>query len=122
MRRINFARFIPLPPRVRKARQRRFLAAYERTRGIKRAAALSGVHAQRHYDWLCADAGYRAAFARVRLQVAAAAERAVLRRAGGRPSTEAELMEIVRRLRRPAPRESQAGTAGGEKNAESHCA
>jgi len=112
MRRINFSRrkapggssFIALPPRVRKARQRRFLAAYERTRGVKRAAALAGVHTQRHYDWLRADAGYRAAFARVRLALAEAAERAVLRRAGGRPSTEAELMDIVRRLRRLAPR------------------
>ncbi len=94
-------RFVALPARERRRRQRLLLAAYERTRGIKAAAALSGVHTQRHYDWLREDAKYRAAFARAKLAVAAAAERAVLRGAGAPRWTEAQLMEVVRRLRRP---------------------
>jgi len=94
-------RFVALPARERRRRQRLFLDAYERARGIKRAAALSGVAWQRHYEWLREDPEYRAAFARAKLALAEAAERAVFRRAGGPPRSEAHLMDVVRRLTRP---------------------
>jgi hypothetical protein len=93
--------FLPLTKREKRRRQRAYLAAYRETGQVIRAGALSGLGHQRHFDWLRRDAAYRAAFARARLEIAEAAERAVFRRARRTRPSDADLMDIVRRLRRP---------------------
>jgi hypothetical protein len=93
--------FLPLTKRGKRSRQRAYLAAYRETGQIMRAGALSGLGHQRHYDWMRADPEYRAAFARARLEIAEAAERAVFRRAPAPGSSDADLIDVLTRLRRP---------------------
>ena len=92
---------VPLPAWEERRRQRVFLAAWVRARNFRRAGALSGVGHQRHFDWLRKDPAYRAAFRRAKLEVAEAAERAVYRRARRPAQSDAHLMDVLKRLRRP---------------------
>ena len=103
---------VPLPAWERRRRQRAFLAAWVRARNFRRAGARSGVDHQRHFDWLRKDPAYRAAFRRARMAIAEAAERAIYRRARLTRPSDADLMDVVRRLKRAGYASGSAGAGG----------